>query len=150
MIRFHSLLTLLVVSTLAASSCAPTDGIRPAAHGPVAGLIDLGNADLVSSSRDLAAEAIRAEPLFDQRLDHISRRLLSRELDEGERTYLTGPRDQAAAFYRSHPAAATELAGPLAADASLDPVELATWTVMTSQVPAIETRMAKAGWITAR
>lgn len=109
---------------------------RDRTNTPLQALVTLNDPLFVEASRQLAAKALRAGPLFDARLDEVSLSLLGRTFAPPERAVVRRTLDSALATYRRDPAAAGALlgVGGSRTDPALLPPELAAWTVIASQV----------------
>ncbi len=109
---------------------------RDRTNTPLQALVLLNDPQFVEASRALAGNAMTASPELDARMDFITRHLLSRSLDPTERAFVRSTYDTTLATYRNQPedAAALISTGESAPPADLDPAELATWTLIASQI----------------
>jgi len=118
---------------------------RDRTNTPLQALVTLNEPLFVEASRHLAERALRASESFEQRLDAIALRLLSRTFSAPERAVLRRTLDDALAVYRRDPAAARDLlavgASPAAANLPLH--ELAAWTLVASQVLNLDEALTK-------
>jgi hypothetical protein len=73
---------------------------------------------------------------FDQRLNLVTERLLSRDFRKEESAVAKSALEDLKVYYASHPDEAKQLlsVGESKADASLDPAEHAAWTMLVNQV----------------
>lgn len=109
---------------------------RDRTNTPLQALVLLNDPQFVEAARVLGAKAITAVKDTDGRIDFITSRLLSRTLDAGEKVFVTESHDAALAHYRANPAAASQLVavGASPAATGVDAVELAAWTLISSQI----------------
>jgi hypothetical protein len=118
---------------------------RDRTNTPLQALVTLNEPGFVEASRQLGARAMQEARSFDQRLDAISLRLLSRTFARAERKVIRATFDDALAIYRRDPAAAKQLlaVGAAPVDAALPQPELAAWTVVASQVMNLDEALTK-------
>ena len=83
----------------------------------------------------LAQKALHARPDTEGRLDTLARITLSRPLDKDEEAILDSSRKAFAQRFEAQPQSAKDLlaVGETHADPSLNPRELAAWTMVASQ-----------------
>jgi hypothetical protein len=93
----------------------------------------------------MAENALRAAADADARLDHIAARLLARPLEAEERSIAREVLAKLLEHYASRPDDARALiaVGASAPDASLEPRELAAWTLAASQVLCLDATLNK-------
>jgi hypothetical protein len=109
---------------------------RDRTNTPLQALVMLNDPQFVEASRVLAAHALEGASSFDERLDFITTRLLSRTLDSGERMIVKSSFDDLLTEFRTQPDEAKKViaTGEFPANEQLDGSELAAWTVIASQV----------------
>jgi hypothetical protein len=109
-------------------------------------LVTLNDEQFVESARRLAENCLRREGESDvQRLNWIAQRALSREFRAAETEILTGSLADLVSWYQEHPSEAAELiaTGDSEPDPSLDPVELAAWTMICNQILNLDEMLNK-------
>ena len=118
---------------------------RDRTNTPLQALVTLNEPAFVEASRQLAALVLRESMDFEARADGIARRLLARGLTGPERSGLRRTLEAALGTYRGDPAAVRALlsVGASAIDRELDPVELAAWTLVASQVMNLDESLTK-------
>jgi hypothetical protein len=96
----------------------------------------LNDPQFVEACRQLADHALKSSADPDARLDYLTQRLLSRNLDPAERKIVTTSMAKISTNFTNDPKAATGLltVGATPADPSLSKPELATWTLTASQI----------------
>lgn len=110
---------------------------RERTNTPLQALVTLNDVQFVEAARFLAERTIKEGGATPQsRIDFIARRLLSRPLAQDELAILTASHTDLAAHYTAHADEAKALLteGEHKSDPALNPVELATWTMMANQV----------------
>jgi hypothetical protein len=110
---------------------------RERTNTPLQALVTLNDVQFVEAARFLAERTLKeGGTTTETRLDFIARRLLSRPLAPDELAILTASHTDLAAHYTAHADEAKALLteGEHKSDAALNPVELATWTMMTNQM----------------
>ena len=124
---------------------------RAVTNTPLQSLVLLNDPVFVEAARALATRVLlgqRAEPgsvdkppdtplnATDRRLSRLVQRVLSRQPDNGERQLLSGLLQRQRERFRLNPATANSLlsVGKTPLDSRLDPLELATWTVVAQAV----------------
>jgi hypothetical protein len=109
---------------------------RDRTNTPLQALVLLNDPQFVESSRALAAAAMQASGETAARLDFITTRLLSRSLEAEERSFVQETFDSVLSTYQENPEDAKSLVsvGASPPPADLDPVELAAWTLISSQI----------------
>jgi hypothetical protein len=113
---------------------------------PLQALTLLNEVSFVEAARKLAERtlsSVRAD--VDQRLRFAFRAVLTREPNERELDVLKRGLQRHSAHYRAHPdeAAAVLRIGEAAADASLDPVDVAAWTAITGLILNLDEAVTK-------
>jgi hypothetical protein len=113
---------------------------------PLQALVAMNDPQWVEAARVLATHALReASPSFDQRLDFVTDRVLARPFEPGEREIC---KRSLAAFmeaYQQQPTEAAKLitAGDSKPDPSLAPADLASWTMLASQIMNLDEALNK-------
>jgi hypothetical protein len=109
---------------------------RQRTNTPQQALILLNDPQYVESARVLAEEVVRAGGTPVERITRAMRRVISRRPSPTELAHLTRLHDVERARFAGNPAAATAVlaTGERPRDATLDPVDLAAWTVVTSTI----------------
>jgi hypothetical protein len=109
---------------------------RERTNTPLQALVLLNDPQFVEASRMLATHAMEQSPEFDARLDYISSRLLNRVFTAEERAVVRGTFEDLLATYKQQPEEAKQLitTGETPPSEKLDASELATWTVVSSQI----------------
>jgi hypothetical protein len=118
---------------------------RDRTNTPLQAFVTLNDPQFIEASRQLAAHAMKAGTNPAARLDFISRRLISRSLDEPERQFALATLEAALAAYTQDPAQAQALVatGESKADAALAVPELAAWTLVASQLLNLDEALNK-------
>jgi hypothetical protein len=110
---------------------------RERTNTPLQALVTLNDEQYVEAARHLAQRAIKeGGGTFDGRLRTIGLRLLARPFRAEELSVIRNSLDELLAHYKAHPDDAKKLlaVGESKADASLDPVQLAGWTMLANQL----------------
>ena len=112
---------------------------------PLQAFVFMNDPQFVEASRSLAELAIKASAEFDTRLDFISTRLIARSFESDERAIVKATFDEALTSFKATPDAAKLMiaTGETKPDPALDPVELAAWTLVTSQVLNLDETLTK-------
>jgi hypothetical protein len=119
---------------------APTREIfcvaRERTNTPLQALALMNDPQFVEAARALATHALKEGKDFDQRIDIMTQRLLSRKLDKEERAAIHETYTSAKKFYDEKPEEA-KLAltiGEFAYDQTLPITDLAAWTLVANQL----------------
>jgi len=109
---------------------------RDQTNTPLQALVLLNDPQFVETSRQLATHAMKASAETGARLDFITERLLNRTFDTDEKEIIGRTLGDIRSSFAKDSAAAAEFlkTGATPADASLPADELASWTVLTSQI----------------
>lgn len=109
---------------------------RERTNTPLQALALMNDPQFVEASRELATLALKSSSTEHGRMDFITQKLISRALNEEEKKIAHESMSQIMATYRAQPAEAAQLiavgAKPAAKD--IDAVELASWTLFTTQI----------------
>ena len=119
---------------------------RERTNTPLQALVTMNDPQFVESSRFLAQAAMNATPdEFAERLGFVTARLLSRELDEGERKVAEESYLEFLAHYAADEEDASELlaTGEWPVDENLPRPELAAWTMLASQIMNLDEALNK-------
>jgi hypothetical protein len=118
---------------------------RELTNTPLQALVTLNDPQFVEASRRLAENTLVAAPDFDARLDHAALRLISRDLDDSERVIARRTFDAALASFQADPEAATSFinTGESKPSDTAEPVELAAWTLLCSQLLNLDETLNK-------
>lgn len=108
---------------------------RARTNTPLQALVSMNDPQFFEAARKLAERTIRHGAEVDARLDFLSRTLLARPLSPSENEILVAAHRRFSDHYRATPADAAAIltTGESAADPGLDPVEVATWTMLANQ-----------------
>ncbi len=110
---------------------------RERTNTPLQALVTLNDEQYVEAARHLAQRAIKeGGDAFEARLKVLGLRLLARPFRAEELPVIRDSLDDLVAYYKSHPDDAKKLltVGESKADPSLDPVQLAGWTMLANQL----------------
>lgn len=130
---------------------------RERTNTPLQAFVTMNDPQFVEASRRLAALALHEHPKpeasaaaseasnFENRIDFIALRLLSRPLDEDEKLHVKQTLKTALDAYRADAKAAQALVavGASEADANLDVAEHAAWTLVASQILNLDETLNK-------
>ncbi len=119
---------------------------RDRTNTPLQALVTLNDPQFVEAARRLAELALKQGQGDEAKtLDLMSRRILSRPLREAETNLMASARHTLLTHYQSAPEDAKALlsVGEAAVDASLDPVQLASWTMVCSQLMNLDEALCK-------
>lgn len=118
---------------------------RERTNTPLQAFVMLNDPQLVEAAKFLAANAMKSSTDFNQRLDHLTQRLISRAFAENERTIVKKTYDEALKKYQAEAPEAAKLLGIGAkpAPADLPAPELAAWTFVASQILNLDETLNK-------
>ncbi|MFC7336640.1 DUF1553 domain-containing protein [Haloferula chungangensis] len=118
---------------------------RERTNTPLQAFVTLNDPQFVEASRVLAEHAVHDSVDFGSRLDFIATRLIGRCLAKDESVIVRTTLEHALSSFKSNPDAARSLiaTGATKPDASLDPVELAAWTLIASQLLNLDETLTK-------
>ncbi len=119
---------------------------RERTNTPLQALVTLNDPQFVEAARNLAAQALSQSELDDdQRLQVIVKRVLGRGATEHERQILLADKASYLAHYQSNEADAKALlaVGETPLDPTLDPAQLAAWTITCNQVLNLDETLTK-------
>lgn len=110
---------------------------RERTNTPLQALVTLNDPQFVEAARALAQKALKEGGVDEPaRLDFIARRLLSRPLRSDELNVVQDSLAKLRAAYKDKQPEARKLiaVGELLADATIDPIELAAWTMLVNEL----------------
>jgi hypothetical protein len=110
---------------------------RERTNTPLQALVTLNDPQFVEAARVLAQAAIKENgDMFENRLDFMAKRLLSRSMRPEEAKVVRAILDDLLAFYKAHPADAMKLlkVGEAKTDLTLDVPTLAAWTMVANEL----------------
>ncbi len=119
---------------------APTREIfcvrRERTNTPLQAFVTMNDIQFIESARVLASKALTDQSDLDSQLDFISTRILSRLFDQQERDILKASYQLQLDNYQANPEEAQQLIsyGEIDTDTSLDPAQLASLTMVCSQI----------------
>ncbi len=118
---------------------------RERTNTPLQALATMNDPQYVEASRNLAQHALEAGGSFDERLDYISTRVLSRQFAAKERAVLHRAYVDLQAHYESHLGDAKKLirVGDIPANTKLPEAEFAAWTMLASNVLNLDEALNK-------
>jgi hypothetical protein len=99
-------------------------------------LVTLNDEQFIEAARHLAQKVLNAEGETSDRLNLMGLRLLSRDWSSRELTIIQSSLDKLSSYYKDHPEDAQKLleVGASDPDKSLDPKELAAWTMLANEL----------------
>ena len=108
---------------------------RARTNTPLQALVSMNDPQFFEAARKLAERTILRGGTVTERLTFLAATLISRPLDVAEITDLTKHLDRYTKYYQEHPDDAKQVltAGSAPANATLNPVEIAIWTMMSNQ-----------------
>ncbi|HUG20543.1 MAG TPA: DUF1553 domain-containing protein [Planctomycetaceae bacterium] len=119
---------------------------RERTNTPLQALVTLNDEQFVEAARHLASRSLtEGGNTFDQRIDFIAKHLLARPLRAEEKSIVKDSQRELADYYSHHKEDAQKLieVGESKPDASLDPAELAAWTMLTNQLMNLDEVLCK-------
>ena len=123
---------------------------RERTNTPLQALVMMNDPQFLRTARFLALEVVEKSDDPDERLDLVALRLVGRTLDPGEKQILTNSMTKFRDTYQSNLEAATQLlvdesnpAFSLHQKSGIDPGELASWTMVASQVMNLDESLTK-------
>lgn len=108
---------------------------RPRTNTPLQALVTMNDPQFVEASRILAERAVQAGGKPEEKLDFLSRLTLARPLEQREKAALLAARASFFSHFKDSRADAEALltVGEKEPDRSLDPAEVAAWTLVANQ-----------------
>jgi hypothetical protein len=118
---------------------------RARADTPLQALVTLNDPQFVEAARVLAQNALRGRPDPARTMDILSRATLGRSLDPEEQAILEQSRQAFVRRFETEPASAKLLlaVGAAPVNPSLNPRELAAWTMVASQLLNLDEFLTK-------
>lgn len=118
---------------------------RDRTNTPLQAFVLLNDTQFLEAARHLAAQAIQSLQTFDHRLDFMTLKLIGRRLENDERAILKKTLQNLTKRYESDEALATELTkiGESPTPNSIPAPELATWTIIASQLFNLDENLTK-------
>lgn len=118
---------------------------RERTNTPLQALVTLNDTQFFEAARRLAECALKEASGFDQRLDYVTARLISRSFDEQERRLTQESYEKLREEFTSHPERADMAihVGETEPDGSLDTVQLATWTTLVNELMNLDEALNK-------
>jgi len=118
---------------------------RDVTNTPLQAFVTLNDPQFIEASRNLATTALRESDSFDHRLDTITKKFLSRIFENDEREIVRETLNRVTSDYRAQPELAESLiaVGQSPVDETIDPVDLASWTVIASQIFNLDETLTK-------
>lgn len=118
---------------------------RELTNTPLAAFVTMNDVQFVEAVRVLAENALKAESETSKRMDYITLRLMSRELDTSEKELAMETLEQIFEQFKAAPEEAAKLidVGEKPAEKSLPAPELAAWTVIASQILNLDETLTK-------
>ena len=118
---------------------------RERTNTPLQALVTMNDPQFVEAARHLAQRALREGDSFDERLDFVTVRLLSRPFGDAERAVSERTFDRLLDTYEANPAEADRLlsVGESEADPDLGAAESAAWTMLVNQVMNLDETLNK-------
>ncbi|WP_439621590.1 DUF1553 domain-containing protein [Gemmata sp.] len=109
---------------------------RDRTNTPIAALLTLNDVQFVEAARVLAEKAVKSAADDDARVNFVSAKLLSRPFKPQELAIVKASLSDLRANYKAKPEEAKKLIafGESKADATLDPSELAAWTMLVNEL----------------
>ena len=118
---------------------------RARTNTPLQALVSMNDPQFFEAARKLSERAIKQSSNPRERMDFIAETLLSRSLDEKQFTQLIHSKDRFSNHYKEHPEDAKEILtnGAAPSGPNLDPVEVATWTMVANQLFNLDETLTK-------
>ena len=118
---------------------------RERTNTPIQALLTLNDVQFVEAARVLAEHAMKAGKDDDSRIEFVSKRLLARPFRPQELSIVRSSIADLRANYKLKPDEAKKLIGfgDSKADAALDPIELAAWTMLVNEVMNLDEALNK-------
>ncbi len=118
---------------------------RDLTNTPLQAFVTMNDPQFVEASRRLAEHALKSGDNPDARLDFITKRLLARKLRPAERELVMENLKNSRKIIEKNPDSPAKIIseGESKADPTLDPLELAAWTITTSQILNLDETLTK-------
>ncbi len=118
---------------------------RDRTNTPLQAFVTLNDTQFVEASRKIAEHAIKTQASSNDRINFLFQRFLSRSAKPEEQSLLEKSQQELASLFTSKPNDAKELinVGSTKSDASIDSIELASWTMIASQILNLDETLNK-------
>ncbi|YCM45603.1 DUF1553 domain-containing protein [Verrucomicrobiaceae bacterium 227] len=118
---------------------------RDMTNTPLQAFVTMNDPQFIETSRELAARAMKASNSFSQRLDIITKALMSRTFENDEQALVKKALDHHLGRYTESPDLAEKLItiGDSKPDPALAKSELAAWTLIASQIFNLDETLTK-------
>ncbi len=118
---------------------------RELTNTPLAAFVTMNDTQFLEAARQLATNALKRHPDFDQRLDHLTLSFMARKLNTDERAIVKSSYQKQLQQYRNKPELAKKIIniGDSKPDQNLNEPELATWTLLASQIFNLDETLTK-------
>jgi hypothetical protein len=118
---------------------------RERTNTPIQALLTLNDVQFVEAARVLAEHAIKAGKDDDAHIEYIAKRFLARPFKPQEMTIVKSSLADLRTNYKAKPDEAKKLItfGESKPDATLDPIELATWTMLVNELMNLDEALNK-------
>jgi hypothetical protein len=118
---------------------------RARTNTPLQALVSMNDPQFFEAARKLAERAILTGSSVQKRMDFISSQLLSRPLNNREKTTLEAQLIVYQSYYQAHPQDAVDLltTGAAAVNSELQPSEIAAWTMLANQFLNLDETLTK-------
>ncbi len=119
---------------------------RERTNTPLQALVTLNDPQFVEAARGLATLVIKqGGDTNESRVDLVAQQLLARPFRAEERAVVMNSLDELYTYYQAHPEDATKLLayGEFKADSSLEPVLLASWTMLANELMNLDEVLCK-------
>ncbi len=118
---------------------------RERTNTPIQALLTLNDVQFVEAARVLAEHAIKTGKDDDARIEYIAKQLLARPFKPQEKTIVKASLVDLRTNYKAKPDEAKKLIafGESKANATIDPIELATWTMLVNELMNLDEALNK-------
>lgn len=109
---------------------------RDRTNTPLQALVTLNDPQFIEAARILAATVLHHSNDMDERLNYLSKRVVSRVLTEEEKAIVVASLNDLLKIYQAEPAKAKELmqVGEKPASTDLSEAEVAAWTMIVNEI----------------
>jgi len=118
---------------------------RDRTNTPLQAFVVMNDPQFVEATRMLAQKVIKQEASFEGRANLVGQLMLARDFETRELKILKQTLDTTQKHYKASPEEAKKLiaVGQSIADPAVDPVELAAWSIIASQVLNLDETLCK-------
>lgn len=118
---------------------------RERTNTPLQALVTLNDEQFVEAARYLAGRALQEKSVFEDRLEFISQRLISRSFRAEEQQVIKSSLAGLEDYYKAHPEEAAKVIaiGESKANEKLDVSELAAWTMLMNELMNLDEVLCK-------